>query len=83
MVLFGVQLALNAGWSVIFFGLRHPGWALAELVLLWVSILVTMISFWEVYWCAGLLFVPYFVWVTFAGILNFHVWKLNRPQAGS
>ncbi len=78
MVLFGVQLILNAGWSAIFFGLRSPGGALAELILLWASILLTMISFWHVYWIAGLLFIPYFLWVSFAGVLNFYVWKLNR-----
>ncbi len=79
MVFFGVQLILNAGWTMIFFGLRAPGWAFFELILLWVSILLTLISFWNVHWVAGVLFVPYFLWVTFAGVLNFHVWKLNRP----
>ncbi|MEI8011618.1 MAG: TspO/MBR family protein [Candidatus Omnitrophota bacterium] len=78
MMLFVVQLILNAGWSALFFGLRKPGWAFMELMLLWVSILLTMTSFWNIYWLAGLLFLPYFLWVSFAGVLNFHLWKLNR-----
>jgi len=78
MALFFVQLVLNTVWSVLFFGLRSPGWAFVELVLLWIGITLTMVSFWAVYWVAGVLFFPYLLWVSFAAILNFKIWQLNR-----
>ncbi|MEI6438414.1 MAG: TspO/MBR family protein [Candidatus Omnitrophota bacterium] len=78
MVFFAVQLALNVGWSWLFFGLRRPGWAFFELILLWVFIFLSLLSFWGVYWVAGALFVPYLLWVSFAAVLNFNVWSLNR-----
>lgn len=77
LTLFGGQLALNAAWSGIFFGLRLPGWALAELVVLWVAIAATLAAFARVSAVAGLLLVPYLLWVTFAGLLNFTIWRLN------
>lgn len=75
--LFGTQLALNALWSVIFFGLRSPGWAFAELIVLWVAILATMIQSFRVSTTAGLLFAPYQLWVSFAAVLNYCIWRLN------
>lgn len=78
MALFFIQLVLNAVWSVVFFGLRSPGWAFLEVMLLWVFIALTMISFWDVFWVAGVLFLPYFLWVSFAAVLNFTIWRLNR-----
>ncbi len=78
MALFLVQLILNALWSVIFFGLRNPRLAFVEVVVLWVSILVTMISFWSVHWVAGLLFLPYLSWVSFAAVLNYSIYRLNK-----
>jgi len=75
--LYGVQLALNALWSVIFFGMRNPGLAFVEIVVLWVLILVVTLKFFKVEKTAGWLFVPYLLWVTFAAILNFVVWRLN------
>jgi len=78
MALFFVQLVLNTIWSMVFFGLRNPGWAFVEVVLLWIVIILTMISFWTVYWVAGALFLPYFLWVSFAAVLNFTIWRLNR-----
>ncbi len=79
LVFFSVQLVLNAGWSAVFFGLRRPGWALAELILLWVFVMLSAVSFWGVHRLAGALFLPYLLWVTFAAGLNFSVWRLNRP----
>lgn len=76
--LFGVQLILNLLWSVIFFGLRSPSWALLEIVVLWVMILLTMVQFYRLNTIAGLLFVPYQLWVTFATALNAAIWWLNR-----
>ena len=63
---------------MIFFGLRSPGWAFVEVVILWIGITLTMVSFWAVYWVAGVLFLPYLLWVSFAAILNFTIWRLNR-----
>jgi benzodiazapine receptor len=78
VILFLVQLVLNVLWSVIFFGLRRINWAVVEIVLLWCFLLATMIAFFAVEPLAGWLLVPYLAWVTFAGVLNFTVWQLNR-----
>ena len=76
--LWGVQLALNLLWTVLFFGLRRPSWALLEIVALWVVILVTIRMFWRLERAAGLLLVPYLLWVGYAAVLNLAVWWLNR-----
>ncbi len=78
LALFLVQLILNAVWTWLFFGLHRPGLAAAEIVLLWLAILATTLGFWTVQPLAGLLLVPYLLWVSFAAILNFTVWRLNR-----
>ena len=78
-----VQLALNAAWSVIFFGLRAPGWALAEIVLLWAAILATTILFWRISMFSGALLVPYLAWVTYAAYLNAGIWRLNSASFNS
>jgi benzodiazapine receptor len=78
VMLFLVQLVLNVLWSVIFFGLRQPGWGLLEIVVLWAAILATLLTFLALEPLAGWLLVPYLAWVTFAGLLNFTVWRLNR-----
>jgi tryptophan-rich sensory protein len=78
MVLFAVQLALNFAWSWIFFGLHSPGAAFIDIVFLWVAILATTVAFWQCSTLAAILFVPYLVWVIFAAVLNFAVWRLNR-----
>jgi benzodiazapine receptor len=77
MVLFGVQLALNLAWSLLFFGARSPGLALIEVVFLWTSVLLTMLAFFGRQSTAGWLFVPYLAWVSFAAILNFAIWTMN------
>ena len=76
-MLYGVQLALNAAWTPIFFGAHELGWALVEIAALWTAILLTLLSFWRVSRLAGWLFVPYLAWVTFATALNFALWRLN------
>jgi benzodiazapine receptor len=78
LILFAVQLLLNTLWSVLFFGLQRPGWAAVEIAVLWIAILFTLIAFWQRSRWAGLLFVPYLLWVSFAGVLNVAVWHLNR-----
>ncbi len=75
---FGAQLALNLGWSALFFGLRSVGWALAEIAVLWAAILVTALHFRRISPAAGLLLMPYLLWVSFATALNAAIWWLNR-----
>ncbi len=76
---FMVQLALNAAWSLLFFGLRQPMLAFIGLVALLLAIIATIRAFVRVDGIAAGLLVPYAVWVTFAGYLNAGVWWLNRP----
>ncbi|MCX5653040.1 MAG: tryptophan-rich sensory protein [Planctomycetota bacterium] len=77
LILFAVQLALNAVWTILFFGQRMPGLAFLELVVLWAVILMTLITFWRIRPMAGALLVPYLVWVTFASVLNYSIWQMN------
>ena len=74
---YGAQLVLNAGWSAVFFGLHRPGWALAELALLWLSIALTAALFAPISAAAAALLLPYLAWVTFAGALNASLWRRN------
>ena len=77
---FAAQLVLNAAWSALFFGLRRPDAAFADLVLLWLSIVATLVLFAGIDTVAALLFVPYLAWVTTAGALNLSVWRRNRER---
>lgn len=79
LILFLVQLALNALWSWLFFGLHRGALAFADIVVLWVLIVATLIAFWRIRPLAGALLIPYLLWVSFASALNYTVWKLN-PQ---
>lgn len=72
-----VQLALNLGWTFAFFGLESPAAGLAEIVVLWVAIAVTIVLFARVGPWPTALLVPYLAWVTFAAALNFETWRLN------
>jgi tryptophan-rich sensory protein len=78
LVWFAGQLALNAAWSPLFFGLHRIDLALVDIVLLWGAIVATTIAFGKVTPVAGWLFVPYLAWVSFATMLNFTIWRLNR-----
>lgn len=77
MTAYGLQLALNLTWSFLFFGGRMIGIALLEIVVLLAVIVVNAVLFWRIDWIAGWLLAPYAVWVAFAGVLNFALWKLN------
>ena len=74
---FGVQLCLNLAWSFLFFGLQRIDLALLEIIILLIAIITNTIVFWRIERLAGLLFVPYAVWVTYATILNAYLWLLN------
>jgi tryptophan-rich sensory protein len=77
MAFYGIQLVFNAAWTPIFFGAHQPGWALVDIIAMWVAIAVTMIAFFRVSKAAGWLMVPYFAWVSFAMVLNFTLWRMN------
>lgn len=81
MAFWALQIALNALWTPVFFGLRRLKAALPVMALLWLSVLGALIAHWQVDLWAGLAFVPYLVWVTIAGALNHSVWKLNPGVA--
>jgi len=77
-VVFGVQLCLNLAWSFLFFGLQRTDLALVEIVILFCAIITNTIMFWRIERLAGLLFVPYVAWVTYATMLNASLWLLNE-----
>ena len=77
LLFFFIQLALNALWSFLFFGLKNPMLALIEIILLWLMIYETYMKFNKIDKIAGYLFVPYLLWVSFAIILNGNIWWLN------
>ena len=74
---FGIQLFLNAIWSIIFFGLHSPGWALVDIAALWLAIVWTMFVFYKISKPAAYLLIPYLLWVSFASYLNYSIWILN------
>jgi len=78
--LWGLQLLLNGAWSWLFFGRRRMDLAFADLVAMWLTIAAFIVVALPLSQIAGLLFVPYLVWVTIAGALNLTVWRMN-PQA--
>lgn len=78
VIVFIIHLGLNALWSILFFGLQSPAWAFAEIILLWLFIVVLVIWFWRINKWAGILLLPYLLWVSFAGVLNFYIMMLNR-----
>ena len=78
LIFFTIQLALNALWSYLFFGLHNPLLALVEIVILWLMIFETYTQFKKIDKIASLLLLPYLAWVSFATILNASIWWLNR-----
>jgi benzodiazapine receptor len=77
--LFWVQLVLNALWSIVFFGMKSKLGGVITIIVLWLLILATVITSFQVSGCAGALLIPYIVWVSIASYLNIGVWLLNRP----
>ena len=78
LVIFILQLLLNALWSPAFFGLRSPLAGAVVIVLLWLAIVLTIVLFWKVSRPAALLLLPYILWVTLASALNISIYLLNR-----
>lgn len=79
---FLAQLVLNALWSWLFFAWHLGGLAFADIVVLWVLIAATLVSFWRARPLAGALLIPYLLWVSFASALNYSVWQLNPQVLG-
>ncbi len=75
--LFAVQLTLNALWPLIFFRLRSPRWAFVEILALWVALALTIRAIARISGLAALLLAPYLLWVSFAALLNYSVWRRN------
>jgi tryptophan-rich sensory protein len=76
-IAFGMQLFLNALWSIIFFGLKNPLIAFIEIILLWAAIIYTILVFYKIEKKAAYLLIPYILWVSFASVLNFYIFYLN------
>ena len=80
LVLFGTQLLFNGLWTFLFFGLRNPGLAFVDILILWFAIACTLIAFWQKSRTAGLFLIPCLSWVSFAVYLNFELWQLNMVK---
>lgn len=84
LAMYALQLILNAAWSPLFFGLHRPDFGFIDIVLVWVSVIATIVLLYPIHVVGALLLVPYLAWVTFATALSFTVWRLNSvasPQA--
>ncbi len=75
--IFVIQFVLNFCWSIIFFSMHQIGWALVEIIAMWVCILLTILQFRKLSTTAAVLLIPYLLWVSFASLLNGSIWQLN------
>lgn len=74
---YGAQLLLNGLWAALFFGMRSPAFALIDVAVLWLLVVVTTVNFFRVRPVAGVLMIPYLLWTSYAAALNFAIWHLN------
>ncbi len=81
LVIWSVQLMLNALWSYIFFGRKDIGLGLAEIIVLWLLIAAFVVLAWPVNQLASILFIPYLAWVSYAAALNASIWRRNTARA--
>ncbi len=82
LALFCAQLALNALWSWLFFQWHRGAWALADIALLGICVAATFVAFLRLRTLAGLLLLPYLAWISFAGALNYTLWRMNPGLLG-
>ena len=75
--LFFIHLFFNFIWTPVFFGLHNLFLALIIIVIIWIMIILMIKNFWKVSKISSLLLIPYLIWVSFASILNYFVWRLN------
>jgi tryptophan-rich sensory protein len=80
--LFVIQLAVNALWTWLFFGLHRGRLSLAEIAVLWLLIAANIFMFWRLQRLAALLLLPYLAWVSFAAVLTFSLWRGNPAVLG-
>lgn len=78
LILFTIQLLLNTSWSYFFFFLQNPLYGFIEIIVLWIFIVLTIIWFFRIKQPAAFLLLPYWLWVSFAAVLNFSIWQLNK-----
>ena len=78
IAIFAIQLILNSLWSVVFFGSKSTLGGFIVIIFLWIAILATIISFFKISKAAGILLIPYILWVSYASFLNFFLFWLNR-----
>ena len=81
LAIYALQLVLNAAWTPLFFGLHRPDLGFIDIVLVWLSIVTSIVLFLPIHVGAALLLLPYLAWVTFATALNFAIWRLNPSAA--
>lgn len=80
LALWALQIALNTLWTPVFFGGHHIRSGLIIIGLLWLTVAAMIPAFWRLDWIAGLILVPYLVWLSLATALNFWIWR-NNPVA--
>lgn len=78
LFIFWIHLFFNVTWSIAFFGLRSPLLGLTNIVIVWILIVFVTYKFWKINKSAGLLLLPYLAWVSFATVLNYSIWLLNK-----
>jgi translocator protein len=81
--LYLAQLLLNALWSWVFFASQLGALAFLNILVLWVLIIATLVAFWRIRPLAGVLLIPYLLWVSFAAALNFALWQRNPGILGT
>ena len=81
MAFWALQIALNTLWTPVFFGRRDLRGSLPIMAALWLAVLGSLITHWQLDIWAGLAFVPYMIWVTVAAALNYEMWRLNPTEA--
>jgi tryptophan-rich sensory protein len=77
LIFFAVQLVLNASWPIVFFGMKSIFGGFIFIILLWGSILLTILNFYKISKTSSVLLIPYLLWVSFAAVLNYSIYKLN------
>jgi tryptophan-rich sensory protein len=78
LIIFAFQMALNFSWSFLFFYFKWPGIAFIEIIIMWIAIIMMIMTFYQIKPLAAYLQVPYFLWVSFASVLNGAIWYLNK-----
>lgn len=76
--LFAVHLVFNATWSIVFFGMHNIPLSLVNIIVLWALIVMVMIKFYKIDKKASWILLPYLAWVSFAAILNYNIFLLNK-----